>query len=471
MFQQQVLYLINVLMVVDGMIVIGCGYLAAYLRWLESGRGWSIGENLLIGIILFLMFVNNFAMGKLGLYSDRRSPSIFFTIQRTLYAVIIDFSILTIALYTLKIEGLSRLFILIYAGLALVLFLLCRLIFEVLMARRLSKSFNARQVLLVGSDQRAERVFNALMSQKSWGHEVVGYLKPTPDAEEDIKDLAALGVLSDLEELVTNRNVDEIFFVLPPDSKVKLKGYLHFLEEVGVAYRIVPAMYDHTFQRPLVVESIQNIPTISRSMARISPAGLLQKRLLDIAGGMAGVLFVLLIYPFVALAIKLDSPGPVFFRQARVGMHGRVFTLLKFRSMRVDADEIKQKLMKENEMKGLMFKMAKDPRVTRVGRFLRKTSLDEFPQFFNVLKGEMSLVGTRPPTLDEVERYEYWHRRRISTKPGLTGLWQISGRNAITDFNEVVRLDLQYIDQWSLMNDLKILLKTAWVVLCRKGAH
>lgn len=151
-------------------------------------------------------------------------------------------------------------------------------------------------------------------------------------------------------------------------------------------------------------------------------------------------------------------------------MHGRIFNLYKFRSMVADAESKKPELLPESEINGAMFKMENDPRMTRVGRFLRKTSLDEFPQFVNVLKGEMSLVGTRPPTLDEVKQYEDWHRRRISIKPGITGLWQISGRNTITDFAEVVKLDLQYIDGWRFRDDLVILWKTIWVVLASKGA-
>ncbi|MBE9550468.1 MAG: sugar transferase, partial [Proteobacteria bacterium] len=166
----------------------------------------------------------------------------------------------------------------------------------------------------------------------------------------------------------------------------------------------------------------------------------------------------------------IDSPGPVLFKQLRVGMHGRRFYLYKFRSMVADAESQKAALFAKSEMNGPMFKMERDPRITRVGRFLRKTSLDEFPQFINVLKGEMSLVGTRPPTPDEVKQYEDWHRRRISIKPGITGLWQISGRNVITDFAEVVKLDLEYIDGWRLSKDLMILWKTVWVVLARKGA-
>jgi lipopolysaccharide/colanic/teichoic acid biosynthesis glycosyltransferase len=191
---------------------------------------------------------------------------------------------------------------------------------------------------------------------------------------------------------------------------------------------------------------------------------------MDIAGGLVGTLFFLFMYPFVSLAIKLDSKGPVIFRQKRVGRHGRVFKLYKFRSMYHDAEERKAALIEKNQMNGAMFKINNDPRITKVGNWLRRFSIDEFPQFINVLKGEMSLVGTRPPTLEEVREYMPEHLKRISAKPGITGLWQVSGRNEIKDFDKVVELDCQYLDNWRFSDDLKILAKTFFVVLKRKGA-
>ncbi len=194
------------------------------------------------------------------------------------------------------------------------------------------------------------------------------------------------------------------------------------------------------------------------------------KRVMDIAGGLVGMLITLLFLPFVALAIKLDSKGPVLFSQIRIGRNGRRFKIYKFRSMYMDAEERKKELEKENEIKGLMFKIENDPRVTKVGAFLRKTSIDELPQFYNVFKGDMSLVGTRPPTADEFEKYNQYYRRRISMTPGLTGMWQVSGRSDIEDFDDVVKYDLMYIDNWTLRLDIKILFQTIGVVLFGKGA-
>ncbi len=178
----------------------------------------------------------------------------------------------------------------------------------------------------------------------------------------------------------------------------------------------------------------------------------------------------LLFFPFVAAAIKLDSKGPVLFSQIRIGRNGRRFKIYKFRSMYMDAEERKKELEEKNEMQGLMFKMENDPRITKVGAFLRKTSIDELPQFYNVFKGDMSLVGTRPPTADEFEKYNQYYRRRISMTPGLTGMWQVNGRSDIEDFDDVVKYDLMYIDNWSLRLDIKILFQTVGVVLFGKGA-
>ena len=195
------------------------------------------------------------------------------------------------------------------------------------------------------------------------------------------------------------------------------------------------------------------------------------KRFIDICGGLVGSLITVFLTPFVALAIKIESRGPVFFAQTRIGKNGRRFKILKFRSMYIDAEERKKELAAQNEMSdGLMFKMENDPRITKVGKFIRKTSIDEFPQFFNILKGDMSLVGTRPPTEDEFEQYSNHYRRRMSITPGLTGMWQVKGRGKVVDFDEVVKLDLEYIDHWSLSLDFKIMLQTVGVVLFGRGA-
>ncbi|MDY6784053.1 MAG: sugar transferase [Cyanobacteriota bacterium] len=192
------------------------------------------------------------------------------------------------------------------------------------------------------------------------------------------------------------------------------------------------------------------------------------KRLIDIMGALVGLAITALIAIPIAIAIQFDNPGPILYSQVRCGVNGKTFTIRKFRSMVIDAD--RKKHLVKNEAQGFIFKNKQDPRVTRIGRFLRSTSLDEFPQFWNVLKGEMSLVGTRPPTPDEVVRYESYHWKRLHVKPGLTGEWQTRGRSSVKDFNEIVAMDLDYQRQWSVAYDLQLIFKTIWVVFAGKGA-
>ncbi|MCR5272287.1 MAG: sugar transferase [Lachnospiraceae bacterium] len=220
-----------------------------------------------------------------------------------------------------------------------------------------------------------------------------------------------------------------------------------------------------------VVEKYGNYMVLTSSMKITSPVQLFLKRMMDIVGAVVGLLICAVCFIIFAPIIKIQSPGPVFFKQVRVGRNGRLFNLYKFRSMSVDAEKMQEELMEKNEMEGHMFKMENDPRIFPIGKFMRKYSIDELPQFWNVLKGEMSLVGTRPPTAKEFEKYEIHHKARLSTKPGITGMWQVSGRSEIKDFEEVVALDTHYISQWSLGLDVKILAKTIEVVLSGKGSE
>ena len=222
-----------------------------------------------------------------------------------------------------------------------------------------------------------------------------------------------------------------------------------------------------------VAERIGGFMVLTQSVAIVTSRDMVVKRLMDIAGGLVGCFLTCVLFIVFAPAIFIASPGPIFFSQKRVGKNGRIFKIYKFRSMYMDAEKRKAELMAQNKVQdGMMFKMDNDPRIIKgVGHFIRDYSIDEFPQFFNVLKGDMSLVGTRPPTLDEWDKYELHHRRRLAIKPGLTGMWQVSGRSEITDFEEIVKLDTKYIDEWSIGLDIRIILKTVLVVLKKDGAQ
>ncbi len=270
-------------------------------------------------------------------------------------------------------------------------------------------------------------------------------------------------------ELARQMPLDEVFLNLPEEDKGYVRHIIYELESMGIACHYNIDIIERP-QKEVRVGKFAGYTVVTYAINSIDYRRMAVKRLIDIAGGLAGCVVTVVLTPFVALAIRLDSPGPVFFVQTRIGKNGRRFKIYKFRSMYMDAEARKKELEAQNEMQGLMFKMENDPRITRVGRFLRKTSIDELPQFFNIVKGDMSLVGTRPPTEEEFEQYNSHYRRRISMTPGLTGLWQVKGRSEIVDFDEVVRLDLEYIDNWTLGLDIKILFRTVWVVLTGKGS-
>ncbi|MFZ5773252.1 MAG: sugar transferase [Thermodesulfobacteriota bacterium] len=467
MFQQQVYILNTFRMMLDALSVIAAGYGARYLvSYYVPDVVWRMNENVFIVSVLMMMFVNNYVMGRMGMYGDRRHPSFWSLFWPMFNAVLVDFSVLASFVFIFEPPDYPRSFLLLFAGLCLVLMFWEKILLRIYIRYIAGKGFNVRRILVVGNMTRGKLVSELLSSQVSWGHQVVGRLKTTQDK---IDSSDSLGTLEDLPEVLRAHAIDEVVFAIDGNRAVNLAKYLNYCKQTGVPARILPALWQPG-QHGLSVDRLQGVPFFTIQTANFNATGLLYKRILDIAGGAIGTVIFLFIYPFVAIAIKLDSPGPVIFKQKRMGQNGRIFYLYKFRSMRQDAEQRKQELLDRNEMEGVMFKLEDDPRITKVGKWLRKTSLDEFPQFVNVLKGEMSLVGTRPPTLDEVEQYKPWHLRRISAKPGITGLWQVSGRNKITNFDEIVELDCRYLDQWQFSDDLKILLKTVWVVLKRKGA-
>lgn len=269
--------------------------------------------------------------------------------------------------------------------------------------------------------------------------------------------------------------LDEVFINIPAGHEDYIAQLIEELEDMGITVHVnIPSL-----EKIISNSKFDNINcnmVAGHPVAVFSPAvhnerEIILKKAIDLIGGLIGTILSLPIILITAIPLLIESPGPLIFKQARVGKNGRIFNIYKLRSMYVDAEERKQALMSQNKMDGLMFKMDNDPRITKVGKFIRKFSIDELPQFWNVLKGDMSLIGTRPPTVEEFEQYESHHKRRLSMKPGITGLWQVSGRSDIQDFEEVVKLDCEYIDTWSPLLDIKILFKTVSVVLTHKGAE
>lgn len=281
-----------------------------------------------------------------------------------------------------------------------------------------------------------------------------------------------LGCLEDLEQLIREHSLDQIYIIQKQGEELPFtQKYVDLCIDMGVTVRLVVDFYKRR-RANSYVSTVGTYPIITYHTITLNSYEQMIKRVMDIFGGLVGILISSPIMLVTAIAIKIDSPGPVLFKQTRVGQNGRQFRIYKFRSMYIDAEERKKELMAQNEIEGgVMFKMKDDPRITKVGKVIRKLSIDELPQFFNVVQGTMSLVGTRPPTLDEVEKYKRNQWRRISIKPGLTGMWQVSGRSKVQNFDDIVELDTEYIDNWSLWLDIKILLKTVLVLLKHNDAY
>jgi len=302
-----------------------------------------------------------------------------------------------------------------------------------------------------------------------WGLRILGYVEVDPARDGDrIRDV--LGSIADIPTIIEDNVVDEIIFVgSEPRDLEGLDDVLTVCKEQGVKTRVAADFFPVKVSR-VSMEFLENVPIITFSATPDHAFALLVKRLMDILGSALALLVSSPLMLILAVLVKFTSKGPVIYRQVRCGLYGRKFVLYKFRSMCEGAEDVLWEIKHLNEMDGPVFKMRNDPRVTPLGRILRKTSLDEWPQFWNVLKGDMSLVGPRAPLPEEVKEYTRWQRRRLSVKPGITCLWQVSGRNEI-DFQEWMKLDLFYIDNWSLLLDLKILLRTFPVVLLGKGSR
>ena len=330
-------------------------------------------------------------------------------------------------------------------------------------------------ILIVTSADRLEKILERFRRSKETSWNVAGIVLM---GEEQVPEtILGIPVVSDKEdaylEYATLHVVDEVFIQVDEihEKETFLKNMILEFEKMGVVVNLNLDLFDLGLTGEKRIYNLEQYHVIAFSSRLFDYRMVLVKRIIDIFGACIGMVITVLVGIVLAPFLLLESPGPLVFKQKRVGVNGRVFEFYKFRSMYADAEERKKELMKQNEMQGLMFKMENDPRITKVGAFIRKTSIDELPQFWNVLKGDMSLVGTRPPTLDEYQQYNYYQKRRISFRPGVTGLWQISGRSDIKDFDEVVKLDLEYIDNWSLLLDFKIIFKTILVVFRGSGAR
>ncbi|MFI3175895.1 MAG: sugar transferase [Eubacteriales bacterium] len=460
-----------VLQIVDIITIIFSYGVASYLRYgtLRSEYEMELYNETLLFLIIFSIVytvMTNYSQDfmKRGYMIE--------LVSSTKYHGIMLVAIGTYLFLTKNADPYSRLF--------LAYFFVCNYLLSIITHDGLKFAFRKyysdskikQKTVIITTQESIQYVMKQMSKNMDYMHEIVGIV--IWDAQEavdvdSVEGVQVVGANKDYLKVMTHMVIDEVFIYLPKEEKEILTKLVRNLESMGVIchYAIDVANID---SKARVVESVGGFTVISYSMAELDYHKRMVKRCMDILAGLIGTILVMLMFPILAIIIRVESKGPILFRQNRVGKNGRIFSIYKFRSMYIDAEERKQELMDQNQVKGLMFKLEDDPRITKVGKFIRKTSLDEFPQFINILKGDMSLVGTRPPTVDEYEEYNYYYKRRLSMTPGLTGLWQVSGRSEITDFDDVVKYDLEYIDNWSLTLDMKIVLKTFGVVLFAKGS-
>lgn len=421
-----------------------------------------------LGLLPLVLAIWSLLLVTREAYTSRRTVSLRRETWEMAQIVALGTLSLASAGWLLRLDFVSRPFLGLFAFFNLLFLVGERLVVRLTARSVRQRGKNYRTVLLVGLNPRSAEVARLIADHPHWGLKVLGFVAANGDAVEAYAGFPVLGRLADLEGILRREIVDEVLFLVARRQLEELEDALLLCAELGIRARVV-LHFPHLRAR-LLLEELEGIPLLTFTTTPAAPFPLFLKRLLDIV---VSALLLLVLSPLlllIAVVIRLTSAGPVLFRQTRCGLSQRRFTLLKFRTMVRDAEHRLEEVAHLNEVAGPAFKSKRDPRVTGVGRLLRRLSLDELPQLINVLKGDMSLVGPRPPLPEEVDRYRRWQRRRLSMKPGLTGLWQVSGRAGIDDFDRWIELDLEYIDQWSLSLDLKILLKTIPAVLSARGA-
>lgn len=451
-------------------ICITISYVLAYLIrfWgAESSLGSREIAQIYLPFLLICMF-NNFFTNEYKRFFQR---GYYYELLRVLRYNLVLFVVTGFYIYAFRLElEFSRLLLGYFIVINVLMTYLARIAFKRFMNRYYKKSRGSDKIIVVTMNQEIETVIQHIERDAGWSYEIIGMVVMDAAREgESIEGIPVIASRENIIEVARQSAVDVVFLHCPQMENRNLEVLIQSFLAMGVTCHNCVERF--SIDTPCSsVGKFVGFPVTTYATNIIDYRRMMIKRAMDILGGGIGLLITLLLTPFVALAIKVDSRGPVFFSQIRIGKNGRRFKMYKFRSMYIDAEERKKELLAENEVQGLMFKMDRDPRITRVGNFIRKTSIDELPQFWNVLRGDMSLVGTRPPTEDEFEKYNIYYRRRLSITPGLTGLWQVSGRSNIKDFEDVVKLDLKYIDEWSLIQDVKIMIQTVGVVLFRRGS-
>jgi len=459
------------------LIVLQLSYVLAYM--IRHGAGNPYAETVYLNIAVIMGI---FSIG-VSVFMSNHKNILSRGFLREAYYVVLHIALIGLGLmaylFFMKVSiEFSRLVLIYFVIIGAILEYIERLVWKALLRRGFFRFGKRDRMIIISNSNLVEEAINGLLSH-TYGEYEIGGVVLTDDAVNVSGEIAGAKVLAafgDIIEYLKKNWVDGLFIYLPENENLS-KELLDEISLMGITTHKALVMSNDYTNR--TVERLGGALCITESAHIASFTQVFIKRTFDIVVSFVGLLFTLIFTIIVGPIIFISDPGPIFFGQNRIGKNGRYFKMYKFRSMYKDAEARKKELMDKNEMQGLMFKMENDPRIIGSGKdgtkhgigwFIRKTSIDEFPQFFNVLKGDMSLVGTRPPTIDEWNQYDPRHRARMSVKPGITGMWQVSGRSDITDFEEIVKLDVKYINTWSLALDLKILFKTVAVVFIGRGS-
>jgi exopolysaccharide biosynthesis polyprenyl glycosylphosphotransferase len=452
---------------------INVGFFAAwYARYpLELGRevtefnylSWPEYAAIQATLTAFLVFSHAIR----GLYAERVRESLVDEVGLIVSGTLVAIAILIVGVFYFRPYGYSRL-VFIYAWVIITgLQLVVRVADRAIRDHQRRRGIGLRRVIVVGGGDLGRRVVQSIIAQPEIGFQLIGIVDDQTD--DDLGRIPWLGTTEKMSSVIDEHEVDEVIIALPSPSQERVSEILRTCARQRVVFRVVPDLLQLSLDQLDVVQ-LSGIPLLSVRDSAMPTSQLVMKRVADVVTSALALVITSPLLALVAIVIKLESPGPVLIRQTRVGRDGKTFDFYKFRSMRQDADRQLVQLQAKNEASGPIFKIRNDPRRTRVGAIIRKLSIDELPQIYNVLRGDMSLVGPRPPFAWEVEKYQDWHHKRLSVAPGLTGLWQVSGRSDLP-FDEMALLDLWYIDNWSMGLDLRILLRTIPAVISGRGAY
>jgi exopolysaccharide biosynthesis polyprenyl glycosylphosphotransferase len=484
MVSEKQAFLRNVVVVVDSVVIMFAFTLAYFISY-HLRQAYGLGE-MAFAIApnfegLFYFAKKNFALvgfyfpiwlitlASQGAYKDFRTKTFFKTLIAILVAGVLTALALGTPIFLFKMVLISRLFIAITLVLTVLLLVVERHLLNIFLDYIHKLGYNQVNLLIVGTGRRAQEFIRVVKSHANWGLRIVGLIDDDHGMfGKEIEGYRVLGRIQDIPFIIHRKVIDRVIFVVPRLWLNRIDEAILACEREGIPTTISMDLYNLRIATVRQTD-FSGFPLLEFETFMAKEWQLFAKRTFDIFFSLFLLMLLAPLFIFIAVAIKLSSKGPVFFKQPRCGLNGRTFTLFKFRSMFVGAEMKRRELEKMNEMDGPVFKIKRDPRITPLGRILRHLSLDELPQLFNVLKGDMSFVGPRPPLAIEVEMYKLWQRRRLSLKPGLTCIWQVSGRNKI-GFEKWMEMDLEYIDKWSLWLDFKILVKTVFVVMFGYGA-